>query len=223
MAEKTTTVTISDDRTVKIRYVELVELLIDGHIPDVLTGMVEGKIAETMAANGIATDEEQAQAKTYAEAEYSHDQHVRLIRTVVFASAVEPRIVVSPKEARKLRDEGVDALHISQLSGMDQMHIYYAAQGMVAALAELFLQQARKSNDLEPVPDGAGDTPSTGETARDPQETEVGALHGEHGGDQVGQVGHSAPERVGRTRQRADTKVRAGAAPERPKRAGKRR
>jgi hypothetical protein len=190
-------------KTVELRHLDLVDLLLDGHIPDPLTSLVEIKIAQTLQARGTATYEELEAVKSLLEPNPEHeDRAVAFVRFIVRQGTVNPIICDDLKEARRLRAEGQHVDHIAHYTREDLYAIFFAAQGVAAELLPFLYQHLFQEPAVAGLPDMPGDEPERGGAAEHSAEPAVGEVHGKPGGDAVGAVRGGQSVRAQRQRGR---------------------
>lgn len=155
--------TLPSGRTVILQHPDLADLIIDGQVPDYLTPLVEALIFRSMQSLGIATEAEQKQADDVLAVDEPRRRN-ELLRVVVCAASVDPRVTDSLEEAATLRAEGTNVQFISQLTTDDLIAVYYAAQGMLPALQTLFDQKKSQADPLESVHDSEQELSGTVES-----------------------------------------------------------
>jgi hypothetical protein len=182
-------------RKVIMKYPDLWELVFDDTIPDPLTGMIEGLITITQKTHGMYTqDELKAGEAKFAQVNEA-DNSARFIQLIVERSVVSPVITSSFEQARALKAQGVDVLHIGQLGPVDAMACYYAALGVGSQLAALFRQAESKDVSVERVPDVPTDEAPGINAPSDTQQSAVDTVHGQHGDSAVRPVGRGKATR----------------------------
>lgn len=179
---------LSSGKEVELQNLDLVDLLLDGQIPDPLTRLVEIMIAQTLQARGTATIEERdAVANLLSSGDDRDDRSTTFVRFIVRRATVNPIICDDLKEARELRAQGQPVDHIAHYTRDDLYSIFFAAQGVAADFIPFLLRAIFPDESLGAVPNGDSDAASEQPAAR-AAGAAVGSLHDRPSDDQVGPV-----------------------------------
>jgi hypothetical protein len=194
----------STGQEITMQYLNLYQLLINGEIPDPITGLVENMIMQTLIARGVATIEERDSVKRWQEstqgegAEEAEDRARQLLRLIVRRASVNPIISFSLDEVRALKASGQAVLFFGELTRQDLYAIYFASLGVGEELLEVF-NTPKSAPDIVPVvSDMSGDGDQRSGSPGDTNEPALDALHAEPGDTTVGGVCGLQPERKNR-------------------------
>ncbi len=193
---QTFTLPLPSGKQVEMRYPDLPQLVIDGEVPDVLSGDVQILIDRTLDRMGIASAAERKHAnEDLAEGE----QAVQLMRFIVRQATVMPVIYGDLEDGKRLKAAGYMIDHISHYDLMDLYGMFFAALGVAGDLEALFREPEGAADDLAAVSHGQDDGADRSDTTERADEPTMEPLSGGPGGEPVGAVRRGKTQRARRS------------------------